>query len=145
MARLVLTPDEAVICQLIGVRAFMQARVAAADGELADVRWDSSARQGRAIVRGEPAGWVTASIVLDAKGKVAGIDGECTCGLAPDCVHPAALVLVASQDDISGRAVAPSWESALATLLKGDSAEVAGAALALQFDLEEEGRGRRIA
>ena len=152
MARLVLTEDEAAICEAVGVRAFVQARSLATRGDLVDVRWDMSAGRGHATVRGEAPAWVSASVVIGADGAVKSVHGACTCDAAPGCLHPTALVLIAYAAPAPAPRRRPrptsSWESALAALVGADA--VPGGAdspdLALQFDLEgdEAGPDRRI-
>ena len=135
MARLVLTEDEAAICDAVGVRAYVQARALVARGELLDVRWDRSRGRAYGVVGGGASGRVTASVVGGAGGAVKSIDGTCTCRSAPRCFHPVALVLAAGADALEHRS-APSWESALASLVVRDSGEPAAAEVALQFELE---------
>ena len=149
MATLVLTDDQAAICAAVGVRAYMGARSLVASGDLVDVSWERSTGRGYGVVRGE-AGWVTASVVMGVDGAVKGIEGGCTCDLAPDCVHPVALVMIAYQADRTiRRPTPPPWEMALTALVGAVSpaGPTAAADLALQFDLEEEhaGAGWRIA
>ena len=141
LARLVLTEDEAAVCAAVGVRAFVQARSLVARGDLVDVVWDRQARRGHAVVRGGTAGWVTASVVIDVDGAIKSVHGVCTCDSAPDCAHPAALVLIAHTSGTSRRRSAPSWESALAVLVGADSPPAGRGSpdLALQFDLDDGG------
>ncbi|PRY17033.1 DEAD/DEAH box helicase [Pseudosporangium ferrugineum] len=145
MARLVLTADEAAVCEAVGVRSFVQARALVASGALVEVSWDRSAGRGRAVVQGEKSGLVMASVVVGADGALKSVSGTCTCSAAPACVHPAALVLIACTSEASKPQPAPSWELALAALVNADSpaAEPGSPDLALQFDLEDgDGDGR---
>jgi hypothetical protein len=137
---LVLTGDEAAICEAVGVRAFVHARSAAARGELAEAKWDRPAGRGYAVVRGATTGFVTASVLFGADGALKSIDGVCTCELAPGCDHPIALVLVSHAAAVPKRRSAPSWESALAAIVgaDADASEGSGSAdLALQFEVED--------
>lgn len=145
MARLVLTADEAAVCEAVGVRSFVQARALVASGDLVEVSWDRRAGRGRAVVRGEKSGRVMASVVVGADGALKSVSGTCTCSAAPLCVHPAALVLIACTSDASKPQPASPWELALAALVSADSpaAEPGSPDLALQFDLEDDdGRGQ---
>ncbi len=144
MARLVLTADEAAVCEAVGVRSFVQARSVAAGGGLIEVSWDRVAGRGRAVVRGEKSGWVMAAVVVGVDGAIKSVSGTCTCSSAPVCVHPAALALIACTSEGSRPQPASSWELALAALVSADSpaAEPGARDLALQFDLEDgDGRG----
>ncbi|MFC0100224.1 DEAD/DEAH box helicase [Micromonospora marina] len=151
MGRLVLTADEAAVCEAVGVRSFVQARSLVANGALAEVSWDPRSGRGRAAVQGERSGWVTVtvSVVVGADGALKSVSGACTCSAAPVCAHPAALALIVCTSEGSRPEPASSWELALAGLVSVDSpAVVPGSAeLALQFELEDgDGRGRwRIA
>jgi superfamily II DNA or RNA helicase len=144
VARLVLTSDEAALCEAVGVRTFVQARSLVALGDLVDVDWDRQAGRGQAVVRGETIGWVTASVVVGVDGVIKSVSGVCTCGAAPGCSHPAALVLIGHTPGNSTSRPAPSWELAVAALVGADS-PLSGPGspdLALQFDLENgEGSG----
>ena len=143
MARLVLTGDEAAVCEAVGVKAFVQARSLVARGDLVDVGWDRQAGRGQAVVRGETTGWVTASVVIGADGAIKSVSGTCTCDSALGCAHPAALVLIVYRSDILRPGATPSWELALAALVGADSPSggLGSPDLALQFDLEDdEGR-----
>jgi len=148
LARLILTGDEAAICEAVGVRAFVHARSAVARGDLADVKWDRPAGRGYAVVQGATTGLVTASVLIGVDGVVKSVDGVCTCGLAPVCDHPTALVLVSHAAAIANRGSAPSWESALAAIVGADTSGEGSESpdLALQFELEngETSSPRRI-
>ncbi|MDM4720235.1 DEAD/DEAH box helicase [Micromonospora sp. WMMA1363] len=143
MARLVLTEDEAVVCEAVGVKAFMQARSLVARGDLVDVSWDRQTGRGEAVVRADTAGWVTASVVTGIDGAIKSVSGVCTCDSARGCSHPAALLLIAYTSHALGPRPTPSWELALAALVGADSPSGAPGSpdLALQFDLED-GEGR---
>ena len=78
MARLVLTADEAAVCEAVGVRSFVQARSLVAGGALVDVSWDRQAGRGRAAVRGEKSGWVTASVMVGVDGAIKSVSGTST-------------------------------------------------------------------
>ena len=132
------------MCEAVGVRSFVQARSLVAGGDLIDVSWDRLAGRGRAVVRGEKSGRVTASVVVGVDGAIKSVSGACTCTAAPMCVHSAALALIACTSDASKPQLATGWESALAALVSAESPAVEPGSpdLALQFDLEDgDGRG----
>jgi hypothetical protein len=139
VARLVLTADEAAVCEAVGVRSFVQARALVAGGELVYVSWDRQAGRGRAVVRGEKAGWVMASVVVGVDGAIKSVSGTCTCSAAPVCVHPAALALIVCTSEESRPQPASSWELALAALVSAESPAVEPGSpdLALRFELED--------
>ncbi len=145
MVQLVLTSDEATVCEAVGVRAFVQARAVVARGDLTDVQWDQNAAQGQAVVRGAT-GQVTASVVVGPDNAIKSINGSCTCNAAHDCAHPSALVLIAFASDTLRPQPVASWELALTALLGVDSpSSVPGSPeLALQFEVEGvDGRSQR--
>ena len=145
MGRLMLTADEAAVCEALGVRAFVQARSLVASGALVEVSWDPRSGHGRAVVRGEGSGRVTASVVVGVDGALKSVSGACTCSAAPGCVHPAALALIACTSEASKPLPASSWELALAALASADNpaAEPGAADLGLQFELEDgDGSGK---
>ncbi|MFI5840013.1 DEAD/DEAH box helicase [Catenuloplanes sp. NPDC051500] len=146
MARLALTQDEAAICEAVGTRSFLAARAILADGDLTGVRWNPTAGQGHAVVRGPAGGVTTAAVKTEANGTVR-VDGDCTCEAAPGCSHPIALALAGYQKPAAAvstppRKKAASWEPLLAALMGTDSRpdEHDVPDLALQVELE----GRRV-
>ncbi len=88
MAKLVLSPVDAAICELVGVPTFLQARAVVADQELVGVVVGPS---GEAAARIRSGGVVTGQLT---KGHPPAVVGSCSC---PDtkCVHLVALVIVA--------------------------------------------------
>ncbi|MET0495033.1 MAG: DEAD/DEAH box helicase [Actinoplanes sp.] len=147
MAQIVLTPFEAAVCHAVGGPAFVEAWKLAGQGDLLDLYWDRPAGSGRAAVRGAATGRVTASILAGADGAVESVEGTCTCALAPRCVHPIVLVLMARTAGLSGPPAAHSWESALTALMDSGAGGAADPPdLALQFELESDEAGvtRRI-
>ncbi|WP_051809208.1 DEAD/DEAH box helicase [Actinoplanes subtropicus] len=132
MAKLVLPPAEALLCELVGVRTFVRARKALAAGEIVDPAVD---RSGRAVGKVRRGGVVTGEVVRGA------VTGACTCSDA-ECVHVAALLIVAQRKGGSKASTSVKWESALSAWMR----DVAGVpsspgpeepALGLQFELVE--------
>ncbi|GIF20519.1 superfamily II DNA or RNA helicase [Actinoplanes tereljensis] len=141
MARLVLTDEEAAICEAVGVRTFVEARASLARGEVTDARWDGPRRRASGLVHGPVSGRVRASVVIGPDGTVKSIDGTCACMFAPACDHPVAVVLAAGMS-APEQIAARSWESALTSLV-GDTASAGRASSAevgLQFELETDPR-----
>ncbi|GIF43050.1 DEAD/DEAH box helicase [Actinoplanes xinjiangensis] len=122
MAKLFLTPDEAVLCELVGVRAFLQARAALAEGEILRPMIGAA---GPAVGKVRAGGVVTGEVVFNPEPT---LDGFCTCPDA-DCVHLIALMLAVQQDDEQApsmpapvpaqrRPKAGRWESQLSARLR---------------------------
>jgi superfamily II DNA or RNA helicase len=144
VAKLILTEEEAALCEAIGTSTFVRARAQVERGELIGVRWEPETGRAHGHVRGEETGVAVAAVTTDAKGAVAAVEGFCTCGRGPACAHPAALVLSAMP-----RADGPrrrtrtrqsAWEAALSPFMGGARAEVAPSApeqadIGLQLEL----------
>jgi superfamily II DNA or RNA helicase len=138
---LVLSPEEAFLCELVGVRTFLQARAVLADGEIVDLIASGS---GHAVAKVRDGGVVTGSIV---QGVTPTFTGACTCPDA-ECVHVVALLLAAEQKSGPKKSPAPAqrrpkagrWESQLSAWVR-DVAESqpfphpADPGLGLQFEL----------
>jgi superfamily II DNA or RNA helicase len=144
MAKLVLSADEALLCELVGVRTFLQARAAVIGGEIVDPAVDPSGRVSGTVRGG---GAVTGEV---AAGRVA---GTCTCSDA-ECVHVVALLLAAQQEPgvpappapARRRAKAGRWESQLSAWMRDVAAtphpQVVEPQLGLQFELVSAHRAR---
>jgi superfamily II DNA or RNA helicase len=153
MAKLVLSAEAALLCELVGVRTFLHGRAVLADGEVVDLAVDAS---GRAAGRIRDGGVVTGEVVSD---PVPALRGSCTC---PDatCVHVVALLIGAYQEPAATKPPtkppAPAqrrpkgssrWESELSAWLR-DVAEPQAApsaaqpGLGLQFEMVEAGQSR---
>ncbi|XVU27454.1 DEAD/DEAH box helicase [Actinoplanes sp. CA-054009] len=144
MAKLVLSPEESLLCELVGVRAFLQARAVLADGEIVDI---VTGRAGQVAGKIRHGGTVAGRIVSGANPVV---KGDCTCADAA-CVHVTALLMAASREDsvpavpaapAQRRPKAGRWESQLSAWVR----DVAGPppaprpsdpGLGLQFELVE--------
>ncbi|WBB98147.1 MULTISPECIES: SNF2-related protein [unclassified Solwaraspora] len=150
MAKLELTVEEAALCEIVGVRAFLRARAQLADGELTDARWDPTTGHAQGRLDPGRGGTVTAAVTTDPDGLVATVDGACSCG-ERSCGHPYALVLqavVGAAPTVPQQRQAPDaptadWEKSLSALVS-DVAPVVTAAPAratvgLQFELVKPG------
>src|SRR4051794_3049428 len=141
MAKLLLSPDEAVLYELVGARAFLQARAVLADGEIVD---PTVGLPGKAVGRVRDGGVVTGEIVPGAEPS---LNGLCTCADA-ECVHVIALMLAVQHEEGMRTPPAPAqrrpkagrWESQLSAWVR----DVAGTPplpepsepkLGLQFEL----------
>ncbi|WP_430789487.1 SNF2-related protein [Actinoplanes sp. G11-F43] len=138
MAKLILTPEEAVLCDLVGVRDFVRARDTLADGQIAG---PVSAVPGKAVGRIRDGGVVTGEITE------AGLTGLCTCADA-DCVHVIALMIAVLGDDPGRTRPAPAqrrprnsrWETQLSALVRdvagpAETPEPPAPGLGLQFEV----------
>src|SRR4051794_3262824 len=114
MAKLLLSPDEAVLYELVGARVFLQARAVLADGEIIDPR---VGLPGKAVGKVRDGGIVTGEIVPGAEPA---LNGVCTCD-DPECVHVLALMLAVQPGAETRNPPAPAqrgpkagrWESQL--------------------------------
>jgi superfamily II DNA or RNA helicase len=119
MAKLVLSPDEAVLCELVGARAFLQARAVLADGEIVSPEIGPT---GQAVGKVRGGGVVTGEIVPGAQPT---LNGVCTCADA-ECVHRIALMIAVQHDDRVMSPPAPAqrrpkssrWESQLSARVR---------------------------
>jgi superfamily II DNA or RNA helicase len=126
VAKLVLTRQEAALCDVIGTSAFLRARAHVNQGELVDVRWEPEFGRAHGQVRGG-SGVATAAVATDAKGAIAAVDGSCTCALRPSCAHPAALVLAALPEPVLLTATSTDMATALDTTTPEGTATLRGA------------------
>jgi hypothetical protein len=140
MAKLVLSPEEVVLCDVVGVQVFLQARAVWADGE---VVVEAVGASGQAVGKVRDGGVVTGEVV---SGETPTLGGTCTCADA-DCVHVVALLIAAQQEVGPKKSAAPAprrpkagrWESQLTALMR----DVVGApppwpadpGIGLQFEL----------
>ncbi|MEU4562150.1 DEAD/DEAH box helicase [Actinoplanes sp. NPDC023936] len=141
MAKLVLSPEEAVLCDVVGVRTFLQARAALAAGEIVVQAVSAS---GPAVGKIRDGGVVTGEVV---SGATPSLTGVCTCADA-DCVHIVALLIAAQQETAPKTPVAPAqrrpkasrWESQLSAWMRDVAGppplpQPADPGLGLQFEL----------
>ncbi|GIF09172.1 DEAD/DEAH box helicase [Actinoplanes siamensis] len=91
MAKLVLSPKEAILRDLVGTPTFLRARAAVTDGQI-EVQVVSGS--GQAVGKVRDGGVVTGEIVAD---PVPALSGVCTCADA-DCAHIVALLIAAQRE-----------------------------------------------
>ncbi|MFI7540055.1 SNF2-related protein [Actinoplanes sp. NPDC049599] len=141
MAKLVLTSEEAVLCELVGVRTFLQARAVLSDGEIVDPAVGES---GQAVGKVRAGGEVTGEVV---SGVTPTLRGACSCADA-ECVHVVALLIAAQQEAGGKTSTAPAqrrpkagrWESQLSAWVRDVAGtqpvpQPADPGLGLQFEL----------
>ncbi|MGC4748434.1 SNF2-related protein [Micromonospora sp. DT201] len=144
MARLVMSPAEAALYEIVGSRTFLRARQVLERGKLLDVQWDPETGQGHGRLDGSAAGRVLVTVRSGADGMVEALDGSCTCG-QDGCAHPAALVL-STLSTATPRKPRPtsSWERAVSALVRDVAPppvvpESEPPGLGLQFDVVSQG------
>ncbi|MGX6608430.1 SNF2-related protein, partial [Micromonosporaceae bacterium Da 78-11] len=141
MAKLVLSSEEAVLCELVGVRTFLRARAALNEGEIVDL---AVGGPGQAVGKVRTGGEVTGEVF---PGVTPALRGACSCADV-ECVHVVALLIAAQQEatvkkstvPVQRRPKAGPWESQLSAWVR----DVAGThpapqpvdpGLGLQFEL----------
>lgn len=134
-----LLTHEAII-QMVGHEAFARAMVYAKSGHVYDVDFDAEALTVTGRVRGKVRDdyAVTVYLASSRSGVVSVYRSQCTCPVAMDCKHAAAVLIVA-RHLVAGKAVErPEWEKTFDKLLAADPAvPVADVApLALEFGIE---------
>ncbi|WIN01032.1 hypothetical protein ACTOB_000477 [Actinoplanes oblitus] len=140
MAKLILSPEETVLCEAVGVHAFLRARAVAADGEIVVQAVGTS---GQAVGKVRDGGVVSGEVVSGATPTLTGV---CTCADL-DCVHIAALLIAARQATAPKKSAAPAqrrprasrWESQLSAWMRDVAGpplpQPAEPGLGLQFEL----------
>jgi superfamily II DNA or RNA helicase len=135
-----LLSHEAII-QMVGHEAFARAMVYAKSGHVYDVEFDAESLtvtgRVRGTVRDDYA--VTVFLASSRSGSVSVYRSQCTCPVATDCKHAAAVLIVA-RHLVAGKAVErPEWERALEKLIAAAEPVVPVsdvAPLALEFGVE---------
>jgi len=136
----VLLGNEA-IRSMVGSEAFARAMVYARSGHVFDVALDEEALTVSGRVKGTHRDdyQVTVFLAPSRSGATTVYRSQCSCPVALDCKHAAAVLIVARHStEVRRHAERPEWEKALARLLAAPPAEpVAEAApLALEFEVE---------
>jgi len=148
--------DYEVIDRCFDQRTLARARAYVADGAVLEADWDAGGARVAGLVQGSTATPYEVTVDLArARGRLVAVDGDCTCPVAVDCKHAAALLLSTLQGGKAPRRaptpparrvpkksspVRPTWDRALGAALgagvedPGDE-EPSGAGLALQFEL----------
>ena len=134
-----LLTHEAII-QMVGHEAFARAMVYAKSGHVYDVEFDAESLTVRGRVRGTVRDdyAVTVFLASSRSGTVSVYRSQCSCPVAMDCKHAAAVLIVA-RHLIAGKAVErPEWERTLEKLLATSPAPALAdvAPLALEFGVE---------
>ena len=129
------------IRQMVGSEAFARALVYARSEHVLDVALDEEALTVSGRVKGTHRDdyEVTVSLAPSRSGATTVYRGQCSCPVALDCKHAAAVLIVARHSaEVRRRAERPEWEKALSRLLAAPPVEPAAAAapLALEFEVE---------
>ncbi|HSU36508.1 MAG TPA: DEAD/DEAH box helicase [Propionibacteriaceae bacterium] len=128
------------ITQMVGHEAFARAMVYARSGHVHDVELDDEAM----VISGRVKGTyrdgyrVTVHLASSRTGAVTAYRSQCSCPVAQDCKHAAAVLVVARHLAAAAQLVErPEWEKALDKLMTGTPAPVVDIApLALEFGVE---------
>ena len=134
-----LLSHEAII-QMVGHEAFARAMVSVKSGNVFDVEFNAESLTITGRVKGTVRDDYAVKVFLASSrsGAVSVYRSQCTCPVAMDCKH-AAAVLVVARHLIAGKAVErPEWERSLEKLLAASPAPPAVdvAPLALEFGVE---------
>jgi superfamily II DNA or RNA helicase len=134
-----LLTNEAII-QMVGHEAFARAMQYAKSGHVYDVELDSESLRVTGRVRGTVRDdyAVTVFLASSRSGAVSVYRSQCSCPVAMDCKHAAAVLIVA-RHLVAGKAVErPEWERTLEKLLADSPAPPAAEVgpLALEFGVE---------
>src|SRR5215218_2486149 len=126
------------IVQMVGHEAFARGLVYARSGRVTDVEFDDRAMIIRGRVRGTYRDDYATSIQLaqSASGTVTAHRGVCSCPVAMDCKHAAAVLIVArSMAQVSSQLAQPPWERTLSKIaLAPDPPPAAATPLGLELD-----------
>jgi superfamily II DNA or RNA helicase len=134
-----LLSHEAII-QMVGHEAFARAMVSVKSGNVFDVEFNAESLTITGRVKGTVRDDYAVKVILASSrsGAISVYRSQCTCPVAMDCKH-AAAVLVVARHLIAGKAVErPEWERSLEKLLAASPAPpvVDVAPLALEFGVE---------
>jgi len=126
---------------MVGSEAFARAMVYARSGHVRDVSLDEEARtvSGRVSGTHRDSYEVTVYLAPSRSGGTTVYRSQCTCPVALDCKHAAAVLVVARHTaEVRRRAERPEWEKVLGRLLSAPPVEppAAAAPLALEFEVE---------
>jgi len=128
------------IIQMVGHEAFARGLVYARSGRVTDVEFDDHALIIRGRVRGTYRDDYATSIQLaqSVSGALTARRGVCSCPVAMDCKHAAAVLIVArSISRVSSQLAQPVWERTLSKIAQApDPPPEASAPLGLEFEVE---------
>ncbi len=129
------------IVQMVGHEAFARGLVYARSGRVTDVEFDDRALIIRGRVRGTYRDDYATSIQLaqSASGALTAHRGVCSCPVAMDCKHAAAVLIVArSMARVSSQLAQPAWERTLSKIaVAPDPPPAATTPLGLEFEVEQ--------
>ena len=133
--------SDAAIRGLVGPEAFARALVSVRSGHVSHVEVDDAARTVSGRVRGTHRDdyAVTVYLATSPSGSTTVHRSRCTCPVALDCKHAAAVLVVARHDQGPGpRVERPEWERVLGPLVSGPppTPTVEVAPLALELGVE---------
>ena len=134
-----LLSHEAII-QMVGHEAYARAMVYAKSGHVYDVDFDAGALTVTGRVRGTTRDEyaVTVFLASSRSGNLSVYRSQCTCPVAMDCKHAAAVLIVARHLVAGSAMERPEWERTLDKLLAAEPPVPADdvAPLALEFGVE---------
>jgi superfamily II DNA or RNA helicase len=133
-----LLANDAIIA-MSGHEAFARAMVYARTGRVSDVHFDEEARTIRGRVRGthRHAYSTTVRLADPESGIPTAHRGHCSCPVALDCKHAAAVMVVArTQAEITTQLERPSWEKALSRLVLAPDPDPVTAVIPLGLEFE---------
>ena len=134
-----LLSQEAII-QMVGHEAYARAMVYAQSGHVYDVNFDADTLTVTGRVKGTVRDDYTVTVFLASSrsGAVSVYRSQCSCPVASDCKHAAAVLIVARHLLASTTVQRPEWERTLDKLLAAAPAVAAAdvAPLALEFGVE---------
>jgi len=134
-----LLSQEAII-QMVGHEAYARAMVYAQSGHVYDVNFDADTLTVTGRVKGTVRDDYTVTVFLASSrsGAVSVYRSQCSCPVASDCKHAAAVLIVARHLLASTTVQRPEWERTLDKLLATAPAVAAAdvAPLALEFGVE---------
>jgi superfamily II DNA or RNA helicase len=129
------------IVQMVGHEAFARGMVYARNGRVTDIELDEPGLIIRGRVRGSYHDDYATSIQLaqSASGVLTAHRGVCSCPVAMDCKHAAAVLIVArSMAGVSAQLAQPAWERALRKVaVAPDPPPVVSDVLGLEFEVEQ--------
>jgi superfamily II DNA or RNA helicase len=126
---------------MVGSEAFARGMVYARSGHVVDVALDEESLTVTGRVRGTYRDdyEVTVQLAPSRSGATTVYRSQCTCPVALDCKHAAAVLIVARHTaSVRQRIDRPEWEKTLTRLLAAPRAEPAAAALPLALEFEVE-------
>ncbi len=142
---------------VVGAQSFERGRTYARKGRVLSVEWDPHTKALTGSVVGQGAVYVTtASFALPGGGAPSFEDGKCSCPVAYNCKHVAAIVCAAadlghprrgprrrSLQPVTSPPPLPSWEAPLRALIDAPETAVQGIPIAVELALDLGGAAER--